>query len=105
MKQTEDMKTVIIVTAYGEDNYYQKMYEDLVGIYTSVENAINGATKDGMTRKQRNYLNTINAFYALDLALKQHKAGEAQQVDYYEETDGRCKQCESSYMFKTLNLN
>lgn len=105
MRQKQNIKTVIVVTAYGEDNYYRKIYEDLVGIYTSVENAIKGATKDGMTRKQRNYLNRVGAFYALDLALKEHKAGEAQQVNYYEETDGRCKQCESSYMFETVNLN
>lgn len=39
-------QTVIIVTAYGEDNYFQKRYEDIVGIYTSVKNAIQGAKSD-----------------------------------------------------------
>ena len=51
MKQTK--QTVIIVTAYGEDNYFQKKYEDVVGIYTSVKKAIRGAQEDGMTNAQK----------------------------------------------------
>ena len=54
MKQTK--QTVIIVTAYGEDNYFQKKYEDVVGIYTSVKKAIRGAQEDGMTNAQKDYL-------------------------------------------------
>lgn len=98
-------QTVIIVTAYGEDNHYQMQYEDLVGIYTSVKNAIKGAIADGMTNKQRQYLNGLNAFYWLDKAVNENKSGEAFQVDWEEETDGRFKPCESSYMFKTYTLD
>lgn len=98
-------QTVIIVTAYGEDNYYQKIYEDIVGIYTSVDKAIQGAMSDGMTNKQRQYLNGLNAFYWLDKAVIENEDGKAYQVDYKEETDGRRKQCESSYMFRTYNLD
>ena len=97
--------TVIILTAYGEDNYYQKRYEDIVGIYTSVKNAIKGARADGITNSQINYLNRINAFYLLDKAIRENKIGESFQVDYYEEQDKRKKPCESSYMFQTLNLD
>lgn len=103
MKQKK--QTVIIVTAYGEDNYFQKKYEDVVGIYTSVNKAIQGAMSDGMTNKQRQYLNCLNAFYWLDKAVKENEDGKAYQVDYEEETDGRRKQCESSYMFRTFNLD
>lgn len=98
-------QTVIIVTAYGEDNYYQKKYEDVVGIYTTVKNAIKGAQKDGMTNKQKDYLNWINAFYCLNKAMTENVDGKSFQVDYEEETDGRCKKCTSSYMFQTYNLD
>ena len=97
--------TVIIVTAYGEDNYYQKKYEDVVGIYTSVKNAIKGAKKDGLTNRQLDYLNRINAFYCLEVALHNNNDHEAFQVNYEEETDPRRKPCESSYMFQTFNLD
>ena len=84
-------QTVIIVTAYGEDNYFQKRYEDVVGIYTSVKNAIKGAKKDGLTNSQIDYLNRINAFYMLDKALNEGRSGESAQVEYEEETDARRK--------------
>lgn len=103
MKKTR--QTVIIVTAYGEDNYFQKKYEDVVGIYTSVKKAIQGAKTDGLTNSQMDYLNRINAFYWLDVAIKNNKGGEAYQVEYEEETDKRRKPCESSYMFRTFNLD
>ena len=98
-------QTVILVTAYGEDNYFQKRYEDIVGIYTSVKNAINGAKADGMTNKQIDYLNRINAFYLLDVAMLSNRGGDAFQVEYEEETDRRRKPCVSSYMFKILNID
>ena len=98
-------QTVIIVTAYGEDNYFQKRYEDVVGIYTSVKKAIEGAKEDGMTNAQTDYLNRINAFYMLYKALNEGRSGEAAQVEYKEETDARRKPCTSSYMFKTYNLD
>jgi len=98
-------QTVIIVTAYGEDNYFQKRYEDVVGIYTSVKNAIKGAKEDGLTNKQLDYLNRINAFFFLDRAIQENKSGESYQVDWEYETDKRCKPCESSYMFRTYNLD
>ena len=101
----KQIKTVIIVTAYGEDNYFQKRYEDLVGIYTDVKKAIKGAKEDGMTNAQQDYLNSINAFYALDIALQQNRSGESFQVEYEEETDARRKPCTSSYMFQTYNLD
>lgn len=50
-------QTVIIVTAYGEDNYFQKRYEDVVGIFTTVNKAIRGAKSDGLTNSQIDYLN------------------------------------------------
>lgn len=103
MKQTK--QTVIIVTAYGEDNFYQKKYEDVVGIYTSVKKAIQGAKGDGMTNSQMDYLNRINAFYFLEMAMLKNKNGEVFQVDYEEEMDKRRKKCESSYMFRTYNLD
>ena len=103
MKQKK--QTVIIVTAYGEDNYFQKKYEDVVGIYTSVDKAIKGAKEDGLTNSQIDYLNRINAFYMLNIAMLKNKGGEAFQVEYEEETDRRRKQCESSYMFETYNLD
>lgn len=99
------IQTVIIVTAYGEDNYFQKKYEDVVGIYTSVNKAIRGAKADGLTNSQIDYLNYINAFSCLDFAMQKHKDGEAFQVEYEEETDCRRKKCKSSYMFRTFNLN
>ena len=79
MKQRK--QTVIIVTAYGEDNYYQKRYEDVVGIYTSVQKAIKGAMDDG---KQRQNLNRINAFWLLDKAVKENESGKVFQVDWEE---------------------
>lgn len=103
MKQA--VNTVIIVTAYGEDNYFQKRYEDVVGIYSSVKKAIQGAKTDGLTNRQIDYLNRINAFYCLDEAIRKNKAGETFQVDYEEETDKRRKPCESSYMFRTFNID
>lgn len=99
-----EKQTVIIVTAYGEDNYYQKRFEDIVGIYTSVDKAIAGAKEDGLTNRQLDYLNSINAFSMLALAIV-NNSKQAFQVDYEEETDGRRKQCESSYMFRTYNLD
>jgi hypothetical protein len=98
-------QTVIVVTAYGEDNYFQKRYEDVVGIYTSVKNTIKGAKKDGLTNRQIDYLNSINAFYMLDKALNEGRSGESAQVEYEEETDARRKPCTSSYMFQTYNLD
>lgn len=101
----KNTQTVIIVTAYGEDNYFQKKYEDVVGIYTSVKKAVQGAKADGMTNSQIDYLNRINAFYCLDVAMNRNRGGEAFQVEYEEEYDKRRKKCVSSYMFKTFNLN
>lgn len=98
-------QTVIIVTAYGEDNFYQKEFEDIVGIYTTVEKAIQGAKADGLTNSQLAYLNRINAFYCLDVALQRNDNHQAFQVDYEEETDKRKKKCTSSYMFRTFNLD
>lgn len=98
-------QTVIIVTAYGEDNFYQKKYEDVVGIYTSVRKAIKGAMSDGMTNSQKDYLNSINAFWLLDIALQNNNDHEAFQVEYEEETDKRRKPCVSSYMFRTFNMD
>lgn len=102
--KTNKQQTVIIVTAYGEDNYFEKQYEDIVGIYTSVKNAIKGAKKDGLTNSQIAYLNHINAFYLLNKAIEENKAGQSFQVEYEEETDARRKPCTSSYMFQTYNL-
>lgn len=102
---TEKKQTVIIVTAYGEDNYFQPKYQDVVGIYTDVKKAIKGAKSDGLTNKQIDYLNRINAFWLLDVAKKENRAGECFQVEYEEETDKRRKPCVSSYMFRTYNLD
>ena len=101
----QERQTVIIVTAYGEDNFYQKCYEDVVGIYTSVKKAIKGAQADGMTNAQKDHLEKINAFYCLDVALRDNNDHQAFQVDYKEETNTRRKPCESSYMFRTFNLD
>ena len=98
-------QTVIIVTAYGEDNYFQKCYEDIVGIYTSVKNAIKGAKKDGLTNRQIAYLNRINAFYLLDKAIEENRAGQCFQVEFEDEEDKRRKPCSSSYMFQSYNLD
>lgn len=98
-------QTVIIVTAYGKDNYFQKKHEDCVGIFTSVKKAIHGAKADGMTNSQMDYLNEINAFYCLEVAMQRNTHGEAFQVEYEEETDCRRKKCVSSYMFRTFNLD
>ena len=101
----KQVQTVIIVTAYGEDNYFQKKYEDVVGIYTSVTKAIQGAKADGLTNSQIDYLNRNNAFYCLDMAIKQNRGGVSYQVEYEEETDARKKPCTNSYMFQTYNLD
>ena len=98
-------QTIIVVTAYGEDNYYQKRYEDVVGFYSSVKKAIKGAQEDGMTNRQKDYLDRINAFYFLDRAICENRSGETFQVDWEYETDPRRKKCESSYMFTTYNIN
>ncbi len=98
-------QTVIIVTAYGEDNYFQKRYEDVVGIFTTVNKAIRGTKSDGLTNSQIDYLNRINAFYLLNVAMLNNKGGVAFQVEYEEETDRRRKPCTSSYMFRTYNLD
>ena len=98
------MKTIIIVTAYGEDNFYQKRYEDIVGLYSDVKKAIAGARADGMTTKQFRYLDRLNAFSLLERAIETHNNHEAFQVDYEEETNKRCKPCVSSYMFKVYNV-
>ena len=98
-------QSVIIVTAYGEDNFYQKKHEYIVGIYTSVENAIKGAMADGMTTRQRGYLNRLNAFYCLEESLK-HNNYNCFQVDYdvdYDINDD--KKRTNSYMFRTFNLD
>lgn len=97
--------TVIIVTAYGEDNYFQKKYEDVVGIYTSVKKAIRGAQEDGMTNAQKDYLERAGSFRCLEFDLMRNNDGRAYQVEYEEETNKRRKPCESSYMFKTFNLD
>lgn len=101
----KQIQTVIIVTAYGEDNYFQKRYEDLVGIYTDVKKAIQGAKADGMTNAQKDYLNSINAFNLLDMAVKANHDEKCFQVEYEEETNTRRKPCTSSYMFRTFNLD
>ena len=98
-------QTVIIVTAYGEDNYFQKRYEDVVGIFTTVNKAIQGAKSDGLTNSQIDYLDRIHAFYLLNVAMLNNKDGETFQVEYEEETDRRRKPCTSSYMFQTYNLD
>ena len=64
-----------------------------------------GAMKDGMTNRQRQYLNRINAFLFLYNSIRENKSGEVFQVDYNEETDKRRKPCTSSYMFTTYNLD
>ena len=104
-RMRRQVQTVIIVTAYGEDNYFQKKYEDVVGIYTSVKKAIQGAKADGLTNRQIAYLNRTNTFYLLDVAIQNNEGGQAFQVEYEYETDGRRKSCTSSYMFKTFNLD
>lgn len=98
------MKTIIIVTAYGEDNYYQKQYEDIVGLYSDVKKAIDGARADGMTPKQFRYLDKMNAFDQLERAIETNNENKAFQVDYEVETDKRRKPCKSSYMFQTYNV-
>ena len=101
----KEKQTVIIVTAYGEDNYYQKRYEYVVGIYTTVNKAIGGAKYDGLTNSQIDFLNRINAFYSLNVAMLNNKGGVVFQVDYEEETDEEEEPCKSSYMFRTFNLD
>ena len=99
------IQTVIIVTAYGEDNYFQKKYEDLVGIYTSVKKAIKGAQADGMTNEQKDYLERTGAFRCLEFDLKRNATENAYQVEYKEEMNPKRKPCVSSYMFRTYNLD
>lgn len=101
----KQIRTVIIVTAYGEDNFFQKKYEDIVGIYTNVRNAIKGAQADGMTNRQKDYLKRINAFRWLEMYLQNNDSGRSFQVEYEDETDPRRKPCTSSYMFQTFNLD
>ena len=101
----KQVQTVIIVTAYGEDNYFQKKYEDIVGIYTSVKKAIKGAKEDGLTNSQVERLTGMGALSVLDKAIAYHKDGCVFQVEYEEEIDARRKPCTSSYMFKTYNLD
>lgn len=98
MKKTK--QTVIIVTAYGKDNFYQKKFEDIVGIYTTVKGAIQGAKADGMTKSQMAYLNRINAFLCLDEAVRMNNNHMAFQVDWEDSP-----KCQSSYMFRTFNLD
>ena len=104
-RMRRQVQTVIIVTAYGEDNYFCKRYEDLVGIYTDVKKAIKGAKEDGLTNSQVDHLTGMGAWYVLDRAINNHKAGCVFQVEYEEETDARRKPCTSSYMFQTYNLD
>lgn len=98
-------QVVIIVTAYGEDNLFQKQYEDIVGIYTSCDKAIKGAMKDGMTNAQLDYLNRTNSFYMLNKALNENNIHANCQVEYWKETDARKKPCVSSYMFRVYNID
>ena len=100
----KEKQTVVVVTAYGEDNYYQKRYEDVVGIYTSVDKAIRGAMEDGMTNSQKDYLDRINAFYFLLKSIQNHLS-DSWQVDYWEEEDARRKPITSAYMFRTYDLD
>ena len=102
--KSREKQMVVIVTAYGEDNYFQKRYEDVVGIYTNVEYAIRAAQADGMTNRQLDYLNRTNQLWMLRLSMLQGKC-DACQVEYEEETDRRRKSCVSSYMFRTYALN
>ena len=98
------MKTIIIVTAYGEDNYYQKQYEDVVGLYSDVDKAIEGAKADGMTNRQLDDFHHQNGWALLTAAMMHNQESKAIQVDYSEEMDLRRKPCISSYMFKTYNV-
>jgi hypothetical protein len=98
------MKSIIIVTAYGEDNFYQKQYEDVVGLYSDVNKALDGAKKDGMTNKQLDDFHHQNGWLYLTNALMCGNDFANVQVNYEEETDGRRKPCESSYMFKVYNV-
>lgn len=98
------IQTVIIVTAYGEDNYYQKQYEDRVGIFASVSQAIKAAKKDGMTNSQEDYMRRANSINCLCWDVRDNKES-AYQVDYWDEEDPRRKPITSSYMFETVNLD
>lgn len=96
---------IILVTAYGEDNYYQKQYEDIVGMYTTVNKALNGAMKDGMTNRQKEVFFKTGGWASLYFALQEGKYHQAIQIDYEEETDKRRKPCTSSYMFQVYRLD
>lgn len=100
-----EQKFIILVTAYGEDNYYQKQYEDIVGIYTSVGKALEGAKKDGMTNRQVDEFFRNGGWTSLNLALQEGNCHCAIQIDYEEETDKRRKPCTSSYMFQVYRLD
>ena len=101
----KQIQTVIVVTAYGKDNYFHKKCEDVVGIYTSVKKAIKGAKKNGLTNSQIECLIGMGALYVLERAINNNKDGCIFQVEYEEETDARKKPCTSSYMFQTFNLD
>lgn len=94
------MRTIIMVTAYGEDNHYQKRYEDIVGFYSRVDKAIVGAINDGMTEQQKDYLKDNRDLILLDNAIQTHRSVTV-QVDFDTEDDD----CNSSYMFQTFNLD
>ena len=95
------MRTIIVVTAYGEDNYFQKRYEDIVGFYSRVDKAIVGAMNDGMTEYQREQLKENRDLILLDNAIQTHQNVAVQVTfDTYEDED-----CKSSYMFQTFNLD
>lgn len=94
------MRTIIMVTAYCEDNHYQKRYEDIVGFYSRVDKAIVGAMNDGMTEQQKDYLKDNRDLILLDNAIQTHRSV-AVQVDFDTEDDD----CNSSYMFQTFNLD
>lgn len=97
-------KSIILVTAYGEDNYYQKKYEDIVGMFSSVDKAVKGARKDGMTNRQYSEFIRTGGEQNLHTALQNNEFGTSVQVDYDEELDARRKPCTSSYMFTVYPL-
>lgn len=98
-------KSIIVVTAYGEDNYYQKKYEDIVGMFSSVDKAVKGARKDGMTNRQYSEFNRTGSWLYLHNALINNEYGKCVQIDYEEELDSRRKPCTSSYMFRVYPLD
>lgn len=98
-------KSIIVVTAYGEDNYYQKQYEDVVGYFTTVDKAVKAAMKDGMTNRQYGEFTRNNCDFYLNTALMNNDSCRSIQIDYEEETDSRRKPCTSSYMFMVRPLD